>query len=191
MKRVLVLFFIAAFGLGLFISDGFSEEQKKETAGGEKAAGLKIGFVDLQQALNESSTGKKAKTELEAIIKEKQAVIGNKVSARDKLREELERQAVVLSEKAKKAKTEDLERLEKEVDRLIADSNDEVQKKQREREMVILKELEGVIEKLAEDEGFTIIFPADVILYVKDEIDLTKQVIKIYDELKAKAEKKK
>lgn len=150
----------------------------------------KIGFVDLQKALNESLAGKKAKAELEAMVKERQATISEKVKERDKLREELTKQSAALSEKARKAKADELDKLEKAVERLIADSNEELQKKQREKESQIIAELEKIITKMGKDEGYSVILPADVILYAPDEVELTNKVIKLFDESYSAAEKK-
>src|SRR3990172_9406474 len=112
--RALSLFVLAACVFFLGQRPAFSEEAK--------AGAPKVGFIDLQRALNESEEGKKAKTELETVIKEKQTSISEKVKARDKLREDLSKQAAALSEKARKAKAEELDKLEKTVDRLISDS---------------------------------------------------------------------
>ena len=65
---------------------------------------MKIGYVDIRAALNESDTGKKAKIDLESLIKTKQTVIDEKGKAIEKLKADVEKQASVLSAEAKKAK---------------------------------------------------------------------------------------
>ena len=66
MKRILIVVSIM-----LFITAGMVS---KATA----AEALKIGIVDLFRALNESEAGKKAKIDLEVLIKSKQTVIDEK-----------------------------------------------------------------------------------------------------------------
>lgn len=144
----------------------------------------KIGFVDLQRALNDSVAGKSARDELEGIMKKFQAEIDQKVAERDKLKSELDKQALVLSSEARTQKLYELEKVDKEAERLINDANTEMQKKQREKEVVILGELEEIIEAIGKKENYTIILASDVILFSKDGIDLTGTVIERYDSKK-------
>lgn len=145
---------------------------------------VKIGFVNLQRALNESEAGKKAKVELEALIKQKQEDIEAKVAEHKRFKEEMEQQAVVLSDEALKKRKEDLDRMERDVQRLITESNNEVQKIQREREVAILKEIDALIAKLGKENGYSLILPAETILYSTEESDITDLLIKMYDESK-------
>lgn len=149
---------------------------------------VKIGYVDLRLALNESEAGKKAKTELESLIKIKQAAIDEKGKAIDKLRAELEKQASVLSESARKSKEEEIEKNIREYQRLVQDSQAEVKKKESELTDSILKELRGIIDRIGKEENYTLILEnvEGLILYSKKDIDLTEKVIKVYNETKAK-----
>lgn len=149
---------------------------------------LKIGYVDLRLALNESEAGKKAKTELESMIKIKQAAIDEKGKAIDKLKGDLEKQASVLSEEARKSKEEEIERHIREYQRLVQDSQTEVKKKETELTGAILKELREIIDKIGKEENYTLILEnvEGLILYSKKDIDLTEKVIKVYNETKAK-----
>mgnify|MGYP000412788501 CR=1 FL=1 len=155
-----------------------------------QAQEVKIGFIDLQKALNESQAGKEAKAELESLMQELQRQIDQKVAERDKLRAELQKQALVLSPEARRAKADELQQLDKEVERLISDANEQMQKAQRDKELAILKEIKAVVDELGQKEGFTVILPAEVILYSAKGVDLTDRVIKLYDK-KRKAQKKK
>src|SRR5512135_1736470 len=74
------------------------------------AENIKVGMVDLMKALNESDTGKKAKGELETMIKAKQSVLDQKGKEIEKLKAEIEKQSSILSAEAKKAKEDDLEK---------------------------------------------------------------------------------
>ncbi|MEW6109922.1 MAG: OmpH family outer membrane protein [Nitrospirota bacterium] len=152
---------------------------------------LKIGYVDLVKTLNESDTGKKAKTDLEFLIKSKQSTLDEKGKTIEKLKGDLEKQSSVLSQEARKSKEEEMERLIREYQRLVADSQNEVKKKESELTGEIIKEIREIIQKIGQDEGFTIILEnADgLILFSRKEIDLTEKVIKKYNESKAKSKK--
>ena len=154
-------------------------------------ADMKVGIVDLMKTLNESTSGKKAKTDLEALIKSKQSVLDEKGKEIEKLKADLEKQSSVLSAEAKKSKEEDLEKLLREYQRLVTDSQNEVKKKESELTGEILKELRVIVDKMGEEGGYTMILEnADgLVLYSKKEINLTDVVIKKYNESKAKNKK--
>jgi outer membrane protein len=152
---------------------------------------LKIGYVDLVRALNESESGKKAKADLEFLIKSKQVTIDEKGKAIEKGKGDLEKQASVLSPDARKSKEEELERLIREYQRLVSDSQSEVKKKESELTGEILKEIRAIIQKTGQDESYTLILEnaEGQILYAVKEVDLTDVVIKKHNESKAKLKK--
>lgn len=149
---------------------------------------MKIGVVDLMKALNESDAGKKAKAELESVIKSKQAVINEKGKAIEKLKAELDKQSSVLSPDAKKSKQDDLDRLMRDYQRMVSDSQSDVKKRESELTDGILKGLRAVIQKIGQKEGYTIIIEnaEGIVLYSKKNLDLTDEVIKQYDAAHAK-----
>ena len=152
---------------------------------------VKIGYVDLVKSLNESEAGKKAKTDLEFLIKTKQTTIDEKGKAIEKAKADLEKQSSVLSPDARKAKEEEMERMLRDYQRLVADSQNEVKKKEGELTNDILKDLRTIVQKIGEDEGYTLILESaeGQILYAKKEADLTEVVIKKFNESRAKSKK--
>jgi outer membrane protein len=150
---------------------------------------LKVGVVDLIKALNESDSGKKAKADLEILIKTKQTAIDEKGKEIEKLKNELEKQSSVLSAEARKSKEDDLEKNIREYQRVVTDSQNDVKKKEGEFTGEILKDLRAIIAKIGQDGNYTMIIEnaEGIILYSKPEQNLTEQVIKKYNESKGKA----
>lgn len=148
----------------------------------------KIGYVDLVKALNESDAGKKAKADLEFLIKSKQSVIDEKGKAIEKAKTDIEKQSTLLSQDARKSKEEEMERLIREYQRLVSDSQGEVKKKEGDLTTEILKELRAIIQKIGQDEAYTLILEnaEGQILYSKKEFDLTDIIVKKHNESKAK-----
>lgn len=148
----------------------------------------KIGYVDLVKALNDSDSGKKAKADLEFLIKSKQSVIDEKGKAIEKVKTDIEKQSTLLSQDARKSKEEEMERFIREYQRLVSDSQGEVKKKEGELTAEILKELRAIIQKIGQDEAYTLILEnADgQILYSKKEFDLTDIIVKKHNESKTK-----
>ena len=97
----------------------------------------------------------------------------------------------MLSADARKSKEEELEKMIRDYQRQVSDSQNEVKKKEGELTGDILKELRGIIEKIGSDEGYTLILEGGEgqILFAKKEIDITDNVIKKHNEIKAKSKK--
>ncbi|HYA26416.1 MAG TPA: OmpH family outer membrane protein [Thermodesulfovibrionales bacterium] len=154
----------------------------------ETAAGTKVAYVDLRVALNESDAGKKAKIELESLIKSKQSVIDEKGKNIEKMKADLDKQSSVLSAEAKKSKEDEVERLVRDYQRLVQDSQNEVKKKEGELTGSIIKELREVVEKIGQDDGYSLILEnvEGIILYSRKDLDITERIVKIYNDQKSK-----
>lgn len=151
-------------------------------------AEIKIGYVDLGRALNESNRGKEAKAELEALVKQKQAQIDELEKKINSQRAEFEKQAPALSEQARSERQSQIEKAIQEYQKLVQDAQAEVEKKRRDLTTGILKDLKNIIEEIGKKEGYTIILESSegLILYSKEGLDLTEKVIKLYNEGKKK-----
>jgi outer membrane protein len=156
-----------------------------------KTENIKIGSVNLVKALNESEAGKKAKTDLEFMIKSKQSSLDEKGKNIEKTKNEIAKQSSVLSADARKSKEEELEKMIRDYQRLVSDSQNEIKKKESDLTGEIIKELRGIIEKIGSDEGYTLILEGGEgqILFAKKEIDITEKVLKKHNELKAESKK--
>jgi outer membrane protein len=100
---------------------------------------VKLGIVDLNKAVNESSQGKKAKVELESAIKGKQEELDGKGKAIEKLKSQIDAQGSAMSAEVRKNKEDELERLTREYQRDLADSQKEMQKKKTNSQGILLK----------------------------------------------------
>jgi outer membrane protein len=181
MKKMVLMWIAGLFLLSLAASPVLAAE-----------ASLKIGLVDLFRAVNESEQGKKAKAELESIIKSKQEALEEKGKAIEKLKGELDKQAGVLSAEAKKNKEDEMERLTREYQRTVADSQSEVRKKEGELTGRIVKDLREIVSAIAQEDKYILIMEnaEGLILFADKGLDLTDRVIKKFDESKPKSGKK-
>ena len=99
MKKIFIV--IAALVLLVF-AGGVSAEPAK----------AKVGYVDLQRAMNMSEHGKNVKIELEAIVKEKSEAVEKLAAERDALQQDLEKNRMVMSEEAVRDKIETIKKIE-------------------------------------------------------------------------------
>ena len=149
----------------------------------------KVAVVDIQKILNDSEAGKKAKADLETLIKSKQAHIDEQGNAIEKMKIDVEKQASVLSVDARKAKEDEIEKLIREYQRMVQDSQAELKKQEGALTEAILKEINVLVKKIGETEGYSIILEKGTVVYSDKRMDITDTVIKNFDELKSKSGK--
>jgi outer membrane protein len=144
---------------------------------------LKIGVVDLQKALEMCSEGKKAKSVFSKKVEKVQAELKAKQDELDTLKGELERQGTLLSEDARADKERTYQYKLRDFQRLYKDSQEELQRQDAEMSERILKGLQGVIEKLGKQGEYNLILERSHggVLYSSSVVDVTDQVIKMYD----------
>jgi outer membrane protein len=147
------------------------------------AAEFKIGYVDLNKALNESAKGKTAVTVLEDMVKEKQSVIVEKEKELKALDDEIAKQASILNPDAIKEKQAKREKLMRDYQRMVKDSQDEVQQKRNDFMEGIIKDLRETVVRIGKEKGYSIIFErvASGILYIPEEVDLTDTLIDVFN----------
>jgi len=148
-----------------------------------RAADLKIGYVNLQQAVNDVDEGKAAKAALKKEFDQKQKLLDDKQNELKKLKDELEKQAVVMSDEAKREKGMDFERRVMEVQQIFATLQKELGDREREMMKVIFDKMELVIKDIAEAEGFTYVFEQQNagILYAPQALNLTNELVRKYN----------
>jgi outer membrane protein len=169
-------------------------------AGQASPSALRVGIVDLDRALKESTSGKQALSTLkqfrDKVVKEindkKRQKDTKETTLRD-LQTELTSQSMVLSDTAKRDKEETYRRQVRDLRKFIDDSNrfiEESERELREREAEItsrlLRDLLEIVRAVGREESFTIIFERNdrVLLFVADAIDLTEKIIKRFDTAK-------
>lgn len=167
--------------------------------GAKAALDVKIGYVDLEKIFNEYEKTKeleaKLKMENEAdqeMLSERRQIIEKEIN---KLKEELETQALMLSESARKEKQTEIERRAEELDEFSAYIEQRNQEREAKYTNEILKDLQtklpSIIESIAEKEGYRFVFDLRSLFYVtpEKEFNLTDKVIaRLNEEYKLQTE---
>ena len=117
---------------------------------------IKIGYVDIQKLIDQSDEAKKARTTLETLKASKEKDLEKMVTTAKKMEDELKKQQNILSDDAKKAKIDELEKMDRDIRRYVSDSEAELSKKQREMDNSLLTELVGIIQKLGQEGEYTL-----------------------------------
>ncbi len=147
---------------------------------------LKIAYVDMQKALNFCEAGKEAKKQMLAEVEKVQKILAGKQKELERLKEELEKRGMVMSETVRREKEREYQTKLRDFQRLQTDYQDELRRKDRELTEKILKDLEMIVKKIGEEGKYTIILERNqpTIIYISTALDLTEEVIKRFDQQK-------
>lgn len=147
-------------------------------------AELKIGYVNLKQAMSASSAGKKA---LEVLKAEEGRAVQKLEKRRTrvlKLKEEIEKKGLLLRDEEKVALQRDYRNELRDFERLYKDSQEDIKLRDREVTGRVYFELRQIVADVGEQGDYTVILEAGdnaVLLYGSKSIDLTEKVIKAYN----------
>lgn len=173
---------------------GFAVTSLVAVAGVSKAQAedMKFGYVDLQKAIQETSTGKKAKSELEKEFNVKKGELQKRETDLKKMAEDLEKKKVALSDEMKAKKQQELQQDMMKFQREVGESQMNIQKKERELTEPILKKLQAGLDKLAKDKGLSMVLEKSEqsVLWAKKELDLTDDLVKEYERTEGSGKKK-
>ena len=146
------------------------------------AADAKLGFMDMQRAINTSEVGKEAKEQLAARLKKYQDEINVKQDELKRLKDEVEKQGAFLNDATRATKEKDYQQRLKEFQRFTKDAQDELQGKDEEFTRKILEGMEKVIQEYGRKNGYTFIFVKnESMLYADDKADLTEEILKLFN----------
>ena len=145
---------------------------------------LRIGYVDLQRALNECNAGKSAKEKFKGEVDKAEQSLERRKSEVEKLKDELEKKGLLLRDDERDNLERDYRQKLRDFERAYKDTQQELQIKDRELTGRILEDLRQVIQALGEQGSYTVILEGNntVVLYGAKAIDLTSEIIKTYNE---------
>jgi outer membrane protein len=146
------------------------------------ADGIKLGFVDVQKVLLNSDAGKEAKEQLAVKANKYEGEKNSREEELKRLKAELEKQSVLLSETARSAKEKDYQQKLKEYQRFLKDAQDDLQAKNDELTNKIVEEIVKVVQNYSRKNGYTFVFVKnDSMIYADDKVDLTDELLKAFN----------
>lgn len=143
----------------------------------------KIALVNLQKALNDVDEGKKIKATLKKDFETKNAEIQKMKSDIETTSKNLESQKMVLSQDALKTKTQEIQTKFMDLQNKAATYEQDLKKKEAESAKKILDKLQLIVGSLAQKNGYSLVLEnsANIVLYSKDTVDITPDVISAYN----------
>ncbi len=149
---------------------------------------LKIGYVDMQRALNLCEAGQEAKKAITGEVEKMQKTMEAKQKELNRMREELEKRGSVMNEAVRREREKEFQDRTREVQRMQRDFEEDLRRKDREYSDKVLRDLARIAQKLAEEGKYTLILEANqpTILFISKTLDLTEEVIKQANSQKGK-----
>ncbi len=148
------------------------------------AADLKIGLIDTQQILQESNAARKAREAIVQELKDKQAVYQDKEREVLTMQEAFNRDRKDLPPDDARKRQLDLSRSIKELGRLKADLEEELNRRNRELTARILQEVAEVVEAFRSAEKYSFILEKSSVVTADPAVDVTARIIRLYDQKK-------
>lgn len=151
-------------------------------------ASVKIGVVDMQKAIQATKAGKKAQAKLKAEFEKRKKDLKKRENDLKKMSEDLTKKKLLLSDKVKIQKQQELQREMLKYRELVGKNQMEISRKERDLVAPIAKKLQKIIKQIAKDEKYTLVIQKSEqvqnILYTDKSVDLTDKVVKSFEKSK-------
>lgn len=147
-----------------------------------RAEGPKIGYVDLQRAVQEVEEGKALGATLKGELEQRRAQLDKKKQELEKMKADYDKQSAVLSEDAKRKKQEELQKAFGEAQASANEMQNDLSRKEEEGLRGIEKRMTQIISEVAEREGFTFLLQRAAVLHAPGALDATNEVVRRYND---------
>ena len=151
--------------------------------------GAKVAYVYLQQIAALSSEGKAAQATVTAFTQKKQVEVADRTKALQASQQKLQTGGGVMSDVARAQLEKDIERQQRDLERLQQDAQGDITEKTQEVQADFNKKLFPILEQLSVEKGLHLLFSAQDagLIWAADGLDLTMDAVKKLDAATAKA----
>lgn len=145
---------------------------------------VKVGVVDIDQAISSTEEGKAAREEFARKQREAESKIQPMVDRYRELEEDLKAKKFVLSDEALFQKQLDLAEMRNQIQNKMKELEGQLQVDQKRLEGPLTKKLVEIIEEAGKSRGFTLILRrgAPGVLYTREALDITDIIIEKYNQ---------
>jgi len=148
-------------------------------AGVAAAEEVKIGIVDIEQALVSTDEGKAAREEINRKNRDARAQVEPLMEQRKTLAEDLQGKKYVLSDDAMFQKQVQLAELENKIKSKIEELDGQLKIEQGKMLAPLQSKLQSIIESIGKEQGFTLILARNnpYVMYSREALDITDLVV--------------
>lgn len=161
-------------------------------AGTSLAEGLRVAVIDVNKILNDSEAGQAAKKKMEARYEELKKTIDAKQEEARKIKEEIDKQKVMLGKEKLKEREDSLQAKINELRQLTQEGEREMQARQGEFTREVLKSIEAKVDAVVKEEKLDLVLEKSAgVVHHNDSMDITARVLALVNQDgKAAPEKK-
>jgi outer membrane protein len=145
------------------------------------AEDMKLGYVDMQRALNETEDGRKAKANLKKVFDQKQKELDEQQAALKKDIEDLDKKRTLLPADKVREKEAELQSRMQKVQQTYLRHQQDLSTKEQEATGKIFERMTRIISKIAASENFAMILDKSALVFAKPHLDLTNELIRRYN----------
>jgi outer membrane protein len=136
----------------------------------------RIGFVNTERILRESSAAKTAQTKLEQEFSKREKELQETASRLRQLGERLERDAAVMSESDRIKRQREVAELDKDFQRRQREFREDLNQRRNEELALVIERANRVIKQIAEQEKYDLVLQDAV--FASPRIDITEKVLR-------------
>ena len=151
-------------------------------AAAARAQPMKLAYVDVQRAIQETEEGKAARTRLKTEFDQRRAQIDKKSADLEKMQQEYEKQAPVLSDEAKRKKQEEFQKAVIDARKSAGDLQEDMTRQEQQAMAGILQRLTQVVAEIAERESLAYVMDKGTLLFAPAAADITNEVVRRYND---------
>ncbi len=148
-------------------------------AGPVAAEPVKIGYVDIQRVIDESTLGQQANGKLRKDFERRAAELKNMNNELENVRKELDSKGSVMSAGRRRQLEEEFRRDRRDFKRADRDNREEFNIKGKQLLVDILPKIVKAVQAIGKERGYTLILQnkPEILLYLADRVDVTSEVI--------------
>ena len=150
---------------------------------GNALAEVKVAVVDFQKALNDVNEAAGVRKKLESMYGERKVAIEKMQSSLEAKKVDLDKQSVILSDSARKAKEEDFMKAQLEFQQTYSRYETEMQQAYYAAMQDFIEKMKKIAVAIGQERGYTVVLEATEggVVYWADSVDITDELIKRYN----------
>lgn len=147
------------------------------------AEGPKVAVVDFQKALDAVQDGEAARKKLDAAMKDKQASIKTMETQLKAMKDEYDKQSLILSEAARKQKEQEFMNAQMQYQQAAQQSEQEMQQMYVQLMEGLLAKMRAIAGELGKEKGYDLILETSAggVVYWGNTLDITQDLITRYN----------
>lgn len=146
----------------------------------------KIGFINLQEIMQESNAGKKAAEDFKKFYEKETQKIKNMENQLKKMKDELDKQGSVLTPASRSEKEGAYQKQMRDYQLLVNDTNEELKRRDQEMTQKLMPGIIKIVRTIAEKEKYTLVIDVATmpVPYYAKENDFSQKVIEEFNKTK-------